>query len=1559
MANKQNLDLKRYLPIPLKTELLTSLVDNLFNRFVAEEQSVFTSGRIGQGGFEDRGQLKALDLDRELNALIPALYVKTGAEENVFTFTDILNQLEAAGVDVNSMRRWASERTYNFSPPISYDKFVNYTNYFWVGQQVSPAPEISWNPDVQPEYVTITRPHPTDTKKLPVRLATHRNVSLYGSDRRPEVITVAFTGAATFDVSIRDQETGLDSGTARLIISTSSAPPANVPAAGGTVTSAEQTFYLWAQDISSPGAPAEQSLDDQNTTPEPLCSFVITTGDVAFEAGDTFEISITHLTRAIQVATNITVTGKGSLSGVISTAQFMYLGGIQVAAGDRVLVRAQSNLTENGIYQVRADRWVRTTDADTTEKLPTGTLVEVQYGAFTGQRFTLTNNPSTFVLDDPALGAITVTGPTSHPAPLISDWQAHNYWVHRDDLAALGLTVNDTVQAQRPIISYNAELQLTSYLTAAGEPTDQLEPGGQFIPQRKTRLNQYPLFDLFWYDGRHSRRVSPIFFFMEDSDYPVDPVLLRRVKVTENSDFVFGLGITDDAERLFFFKENSQLETIWREGVAGPTLTNQSFSSTSPSNKGTIVILPTLIADNQQWTATATSPTVFKVVGARSGEVGTVTVGGPALVTDELGITITGGTVPFSTGDSFKWTVVNWVTPRYVQKLEDGSVVNFPGGPAADVAGVGTWLTPLRMFQNLERRLDTEIKFGDLIDHFRSVMRAQDGFQGASFGGNNTRNLNFNYGLGGNIREFGSNFPLFASLLIQEELSPLTIIDFGEQQYRAALSSIDQFLLTELPRVAGSGVDITIPGPYTSGSDPRVRRLVEEFEALRAASENLTATFGDTTMLVANWPVTLPGMGMLPAVQPIVTLDFELGTDVIVHHDDHRSGLATDDAELNRQLTKIQVTRSDGAVTAGTFSGSPPAQPYAGQLWFQTSTGKLFTFNVVADTSTPPATGEDGQYWYRRSANVLYEWVNSAWETSASPVTSRWQEVSVAGIKNSLVLAIEQKLYDSVHPNQQVVVDLENADVPELSAIELARYAVLYNLEPYATDFSSTNPFTWNYSSASVVGVPQPTPARWFELYEAYFNKPGACLPTSRPDLEPWKLLNFSSKPGTWDATYASTVEAVESLRVLNARVATTANVALTGLQTIDGLALAAGDRVLVKDQTLPQQNGIYVASGGAWTRSADTLQTNLTVSVTYGQTTHDTTWVITTTGTITPGITGITLEQVRRWKVQLWQDIAAARPGLKFCVSPFTDLLLPPYVAPSLGESSNALLTVIPPKISNGYSYGDNGPVELVWRKSLEFGYSMARNYFKLSPLYFLDETWGEKYVYSRPGGIRLEQNLLRPLSHVDFLLHGERNRQVTARDPLSVLVINPGGSVTGSTALVARFTVTHIDGPTAYFSAYLGSVFAGTFEEGQPFSISYGSVSFTDVVLDDGGIPFALGDELRVTFYDPVVVEGAVNTDACIGCILTGAGEPGDSTVVQPVPTFEFDAAATKQFKGLCQLFTNLLRYHSVDTDISTVMEHFRGWDVRLVHRLGTMIRGDSLSVDTSLGQLPSSSY
>lgn len=93
------------------------------------------------------------------------------------------------------------------------------------------------------------------------------------------------------------------------------------------------------------------------------------------------------------------------------------------------------------------------------------------------------------------------------------------------------------------------------------------------------------------------------------------------------------------------------------------------------------------------------------------------------------------------------------------------------------------------------------------------------------------------------------------------------------------------------------------------------------------------------------------------------------------------------------------------------------------------------------------------------------------------------------------------------------------------------------------------------------------------------------------------------------------------------AYVATTANIALTGDQTIDGISTAGGIRVLVKDQSDFTQNGIYLSSSGAWSRATDSDTAGelegAAVTVQDGVVNGNTTWVQTADG-ITLGVTGI-----------------------------------------------------------------------------------------------------------------------------------------------------------------------------------------------------------------------------------------------------------------------------------------------------------------------------------------------
>lgn len=98
-------------------------------------------------------------------------------------------------------------------------------------------------------------------------------------------------------------------------------------------------------------------------------------------------------------------------------------------------------------------------------------------------------------------------------------------------------------------------------------------------------------------------------------------------------------------------------------------------------------------------------------------------------------------------------------------------------------------------------------------------------------------------------------------------------------------------------------------------------------------------------------------------------------------------------------------------------------------------------------------------------------------------------------------------------------------------------------------------------------------------------------------------------------------------------RAIATSNVTLSGLQIIDGVTLAANDRVLVAGQTTASQNGAYVVASGVWSRATDADQSGeitpgafwyVEEGTAYGKTQ----WRCNNTGTISLGTTAITIVQ-------------------------------------------------------------------------------------------------------------------------------------------------------------------------------------------------------------------------------------------------------------------------------------------------------------------------------------------
>ncbi len=96
--------------------------------------------------------------------------------------------------------------------------------------------------------------------------------------------------------------------------------------------------------------------------------------------------------------------------------------------------------------------------------------------------------------------------------------------------------------------------------------------------------------------------------------------------------------------------------------------------------------------------------------------------------------------------------------------------------------------------------------------------------------------------------------------------------------------------------------------------------------------------------------------------------------------------------------------------------------------------------------------------------------------------------------------------------------------------------------------------------------------------------------PDGAVSLNSQKITSLATPVSDTDAATKAYVDSTaEGLDVKDSvKIATTANITLSGTQTIDGVAISADERVLVKDQSTASQNGIYLCKAGSWARADD-----------------------------------------------------------------------------------------------------------------------------------------------------------------------------------------------------------------------------------------------------------------------------------------------------------------------------------------------------------------------------------
>ncbi len=450
----------------------------------------------------------------------------------------------------------------------------------------------------------------------------------------------------------------------------------------------------------------------------------------------------------------------------------------------------------------------------------------------------------------------------------------------------------------------------------------------------------------------------------------------------------------------------------------------------------------------------------------------------------------------------------------------------------------------------------------------------------------------------------------------------LSLVDRANIRFYETTANGNNYLGLQAPASVAADVTWTLPGTdgtngqflQTNGSGTLNWSTVETDNIAEGdSSVTVTDTGTDGTITLRTGGTDRWKVNNLGHLVPNADSTYNIGasgTEVLNIYADNLYGTLQTASQTN--ITGV------GTLTAGTWQATTIGVAYGGTGQTTFTDGQLLIGNSTGNTlSKATLTASDGITITNGSGTISIA-------TSTATPNSFVADVGTAtGASNRSLSLLGGTGLTSTSSAGTITFDLDN------TAVVAASYGSASQVATFTVDAQGR--LTSAASQSISITASQVSD---FDTQVRTNRIEQLAVPTASVSVNNQLITNLASPVADTDAANKGYVDSVaQGLDVKGScRVATTADITLSGVQTVDGVVLVEGNRVLVKNQSTQSQNGIYVVAAGSWTRATDfDAAGEIPGGFTFieeGSTFADSGWVCTTNAPVTVGSTAITFEQ-------------------------------------------------------------------------------------------------------------------------------------------------------------------------------------------------------------------------------------------------------------------------------------------------------------------------------------------